>query len=199
MTGTKSREYRQLEQESSNQLMEHDSRRVLGRYEEAAYRALQAGQDRARMGQLCCEAGEYAEAAEDWLSATACFLLATAPKQAVGALGLLRRLEAEGKVPAERPDLRNALREREQQLNDLNRQVEQFLHGFEQPGKADERTLGSLLRQVRDLPGLPALHYAIYRQASELGQQALADKHRVWAGTFDSESVNGVAVRVPPA
>jgi hypothetical protein len=45
MTGTQSDEYRRLALESSNLLMEHDSRSVLGRYEEAADRVLvHAGQ-----------------------------------------------------------------------------------------------------------------------------------------------------------
>jgi hypothetical protein len=119
MTGTKSAEYRNLERESSSQLLEHDSRRVLGRYEEAADHALQAGTGRARMGRLRFEAGEFAEAAEDWLSAVGCFLLATARGQAASVLELLRGLEANGKIPVERSDLVAALRERERQLKDL--------------------------------------------------------------------------------
>src|SRR4051794_19241307 len=116
MTGTMAREYQNLERESSGQLMEHDSRWVLGRYEEAAYHALQAGRGRARMGQLCFESEESAEAVEDWLSAAACFLRATARKQAADIVDVLHRLEAEGKVPAGRPDLQAALRERDQGL-----------------------------------------------------------------------------------
>jgi hypothetical protein len=121
MTGTKSAEYRDLEHESSSQLVEYDSRRVLGRYEEAACHALQAGIGRARMGQLCFEAEEYAEAAEDWLSAVECFLLGAATQQAAGILELLCRLEAGGKIPVERSDLIATLRERERQWTDLNK------------------------------------------------------------------------------
>ena len=51
MIATHQEEYHALERESSNFLLEHDSRRILGRYEEAAYDALQAGRGRA------CECG----------------------------------------------------------------------------------------------------------------------------------------------
>jgi hypothetical protein len=197
MTETKAREYHDLELESSNELLEHDSRLLLGRYEEAAYHALQAGRCRARMGQLCFEAEEYAEATEDWLSAAACFLLATAREQAAGVLDVLHH-QVEGKIPAERPDLREAVRQRDQELKDLNQRVQQFLRSFGLGGYqvdvAEERTLGFLRQQVRDLPGLPLLHYAIFRQASDLGQRDLAAEHLVWAATFDPENANLVAL-----
>src|SRR5207249_8504357 len=45
-----------------------------------------------------------------------------------------------------------------------------------------------------DLPGFSSLHYAIYRQALELGQQELAARHLVWATTFDPENANLVAL-----
>jgi hypothetical protein len=48
-----------FERESSNFLLERDSRRALGRYEEAAYDALQAGRGRARMEQLCWTASGF--------------------------------------------------------------------------------------------------------------------------------------------
>jgi hypothetical protein len=194
MTGTKSAEYRDLEHESSSRLLEHDSRRVLGRYEEAAYHALQAGTGRDRMGRLCFQAGEFAEAAEDWLSAVACFLLATANQQAAGVLELLRRLEADGKIPAERSDLVGTLRGREREWKDLNERIQQFLRDFGRQGHqldvADQSTLRFLLRHVRDLPGLASLHYAIFRQATALGQEELADRHLAWAATFDPGNPN---------
>jgi hypothetical protein len=198
MTGTKSRDYHDLERESSNYLLEHDSKRTLGRYEDAAYDALRAGTARARMGQLGFEAGEHAEAVEDWLSAVECFLQATAKKQGAEVLKILHRLEAEGKVPAERPDLHATLQERDQGLTDLNQRVQQFLREIgvqgHQVDRADEGTLCFLLEQVRSLPGLAMLHYAIFRQASDLGQQELAAKHLVWAATFDPDNANLVAL-----
>ncbi|HKI33744.1 MAG TPA: hypothetical protein VKA46_17965, partial [Gemmataceae bacterium] len=91
MTGTQAAEYRELELQSSNLLLEADSRLVLSRYEEAAFHALQAGRSRARMGELNYKADEWAGAAEDWLSAAACFLRATAPQQAQTVLGVTAR------------------------------------------------------------------------------------------------------------
>ena len=41
-----------------------------------------------------------------------------------------------------------------------------------------------LLKQVRDLPGLPALHYAIAQAATHLGQAARASEHLDWAEKF---------------
>jgi tetratricopeptide (TPR) repeat protein len=191
MTGTKGREYRDLELETSNHLMRHDSRRGLGRYEEAAYHALQAGLGRVRMGQFCWDAEEYTQAVEDWLSAAGCFVLATACRQATESLNHLHRLEAEGKIPARRLDLHAALREHDQGLKDLMQRVQQFGrdvmvqgHRLEVP---DDRTLRFLQRSVRDLPGYSWLHYAIFRQAAGLGQQELADKHLAWAAAFDPE------------
>ena len=61
MTVTQTQQYRDLERESFNQMMAADSRRVLGRYEEAAYHLFQAGTARARMGQLCYESQADAE------------------------------------------------------------------------------------------------------------------------------------------
>jgi hypothetical protein len=198
MTGTKARDYENLERESSSQLMEHDSRRVLGRYEEAAYAALQAGRSRTRMGYLCLEAEEYGEATEDWLSAVACFLLATATKPAADVLDALHRLEAEGKIPAERADLHATMRERDRGLTDLNERMQQFLHNFGLQGYqvdvADQRTLRFLLEHVRDLPGFARLHYAIFRQASRLGPEQLADNHLRWAATFDPDNPNFTAL-----
>jgi hypothetical protein len=198
MISTQHDEYHVLERESSNCLLEHDSQRVLGRFEEAAYDALRAGRVRARMGQLRLAAGDYAEAVEDWLSAVACFLRATAKKEAFDLLELLRGLDADGKVPAERLDLRAALREREREFHNLSRSEQQFFRDIALQGRQidrpEERTLEFLLRQVRDLPGLAQLHYAIYRQASELGRQELAGQHLVWAAAFDSENGNLAAL-----
>src|SRR3954447_21271755 len=101
MTDLRTPEYRHLALESSNHLMEHDSRTVLGRYEEAAHHALQAGILRERMGQLSYEVQDYKRATADWLSAVACYLLATASEPAVAVLDALHRLEADGLFPTE--------------------------------------------------------------------------------------------------
>ena len=70
------------------------------------------------MGQLSYVAEEYPEAAEDWLSAVNCFLLANARKEAGDVLDRLHLMEAEGKIPAARSDLLAALRECEQGLKE---------------------------------------------------------------------------------
>jgi hypothetical protein len=190
MTGTTMQEYRHLELESSNHLMEHDSREVLGRYEEAAYNALQAGNERDRMGQLSFEAQEYSNAAADWLSATACYLLATAAPQAKRTLETLRRLEADGKIPANRPDMRAALEERDRGLQGLKQKLQQFDHHVTEaklgyPANApDDHRLQSLLSRVPDLPGCARLHAYISNEAWLLGMQDLAAKHRYWAEKF---------------
>jgi hypothetical protein len=198
MIAIKAQEYQDLEHESSSQLLEHDSRRVLGRLEEAAYHALQAGRNRTKMGQHCFEAQEYAEAAEDWLSAVECFLLATARKQAAVVFDLLIRLEVDGKIPVERPDLVAALRNSNQRLRDVEQGIQAFLrdfalHGY-QVDTPDERALRFLQEQVRHLPGFAILHYAIFRQAEGLGQRELGAKHLFWAATFDPENANLVAL-----
>jgi tetratricopeptide (TPR) repeat protein len=198
MTDTLAREYQDLERASSNELLESDSRRVLGRYAEAAYHALQAGRSRARMGLLRYQAREYAEAVEDWLSAADCFLQATSRAQATDVLEALHRAEMDGQVPAERPDLHAALRERDQGLVELNQRVLELWRDFRRNGHevdvADERTLRFLLQSVRELPGLPLLHFTIFRQASDLGQQHLAAEHLGWAATFDPDNANLVAL-----
>lgn len=198
MSATEQHQYRDLQRESSNFLMEHDSRRVLGRYAEAAYDALEAGRRRARMGQLCYAAGEYAEAFEDWLSAAECYLQGTGKKQAAEILSLLQRVEADSKMPATHLDLHAALREREHGLDELRQREQRFLRDLTLQGRqidrADERTLEFLLEQVRGLPGLALLHYMIYRQASDLGRQDLAERHLVWAATFDPDNASLIAL-----
>jgi hypothetical protein len=79
------------------------------------------------MGQLRFEAEEYAEAAEDWLSAASCFLLAASRKQAADILEVVHRMETAGKLPADRPDLHDALRKHEQELKKLDQAAQPFL------------------------------------------------------------------------
>lgn len=114
-------EYRELAVASSNEMLAHDSRRILGRYVEAAQHAYQAGISRMRMAQLSHTSGDSLQAANDWLAATACFHLANAPDKMQEALAHLRELESEGKLPSERADILNTIAEYNQQLVELEK------------------------------------------------------------------------------
>jgi hypothetical protein len=175
----------------------------VGWYEVAAYAALQAGIERERMGRMMIEAGEVVFAAEDWLSAAACFLLATAPARSSALLDEVRRLDAEGKVPTDRRDMHAALREHGQGLETLIERIARFRRELDERHTEvpDPQTLDYLLKQVRDLPGLADLHAAIHQQAAALGRQELADKHLAWAKAFDpaanAATGNGLAGNGP--
>jgi tetratricopeptide (TPR) repeat protein len=189
MTITTSDEYRQMELDSSNFLLEWDAKRALGQYEEAAVAASRAGGLRLRMGQARAEAGDVVEAVEDWLSSGQAYLQATDLKQASLVTDHVKTLEAQGILPSSRTDLRKALREREEGLRHLDAAVRGLTtafatHGFK-PDVPDRASLDFLLRQVSELPGLAMLHSTIARQAKGLGQRQLASKHLHWATVFD--------------
>jgi hypothetical protein len=191
MTATTTDDFARLELESSNLLLQSDADRACGRYEAAADHALQGGVLRSRMGEISSHRGDFAGAGEDWLSAAACFLLATASEQASTTLELAQRLETEGKWPPERADLRAALRERRDELEQLRGKEEEVHRALAAGGTVDvpsRATLDFLLRQVPYLPGHPRLHYAIFRQAEALGEQGLAERHLAWAATFDPQN-----------
>jgi len=198
MTGTQAAEYRELELQSSNLLLEADSRLVLSRYEEAAFHALQAGRSRARMGELNYKADEWAGAAEDWLSAAACFLRATAPQQAQTVLRLVQQLSSEGKIPAHREDVRVAQEERTQELDRLRARARDLQRELDaqgcRPDVAAPKAIPFLVGRVREFPGFWPLHYLLFRQASALGDRALARKHLRWEATFDPDNANFTAL-----
>ncbi len=119
MTAAETTEYQTLQRESSNHLLEHDSRLVLGRYEEAARHMLEAGLQRVRMGRIQFEARRFVEAAEDWLSAAECFLRANDATRAGDTIRELAGMRNEGVIPGDRADLIEALRDRERRLQKL--------------------------------------------------------------------------------
>ncbi|HET6879104.1 MAG TPA: hypothetical protein VFI31_03050 [Pirellulales bacterium] len=192
-----SERYRELERESSSLLLDHDSRLALGRYEEAAFHALQAGRQRASMGRILFDAGDRIAAAEDWLSATACFLLATAEEQARTLLGILQTLAEDGDLES-RPDLTAVLAQRNEETRQLVAKRTAFLQQLALPkhelDPANQEAFDFLLNQRRNLPGYAILHYIISREAMELGQNELADRHLVWAAAFDPENANLIAL-----
>ncbi len=191
-------DYRKLTLDSSNDLLEHDSRRVLGRFAEAACHALQAAEDRKNMGQFCYEPGRHTDAAEAWLSAANCFLLATARERATEIVKSVHKLEAEGKLPVERNDLYAALAECDERLDRLSQREDQCFRDLGREGyeseEADERSLRFLQQQLKELPGFAKLHYAIFRQALGLEQRDLAERHLDLAVTFDRDNANLVAL-----
>ncbi len=191
MSIIESPEYRQLALDSSNDMIEHDASRGLGRYAQAAMFIRQAGVGRARMGRIMFDAGQFARAAEDWLSAAACFYLASAPAQMNSGIELVRDLDRKGHIPPERRDLRAALKARRKELRTLEKKLTQFDNEFRtlmlaHNGTSTQETLDFLVRHVRDLPGLSKLHAAIAQQALQLGQPSLANQHLEWARKFDS-------------
>lgn len=188
MTALETPEYRKLALDSSNEMMDHDGDRGLGRYAKAARHIREAGFGRLRMGQIMFDAGEFVHAAEDWLSAAACFYLVPDLERMREAFGRVQALDRAGHIPAERRDIRAAIVEREGQFHELGQKLKRFLQHEERMVDARrpaQEALDSLLPQLRELPGLPKLHELIAHQAARLGQLPLASEHLDWAEKFD--------------
>jgi hypothetical protein len=191
MTGTTPTEYHTLALDSSNEMMAHDSRRVLGRYAEAAWHAFRAGDGRRRMGVLMRQANNFTRAAADWLSASACFCLATNPGLSRIGLMKVRELITAGHIPPERNDIHEAVREREDEITNLEERLARFLDEYRSryesaPGATPER-LEFLREHVREFPGFAPLHFAIYREAEALGEREAAVQHLRWAAEFGAD------------
>ncbi len=119
MTPTDTPEYRRLALASSNDMMRYDTRWALGEYADARGHVLDAAAARAEMGRIKADAGEFAHAAEDWLSAAECYFLGGEPARMAAAVGRVRELDRAGRIPDDRTDLRAALRERDTQFRGL--------------------------------------------------------------------------------
>ncbi|MDY3560845.1 hypothetical protein R5W23_002094 [Gemmata sp. JC673] len=191
-------EYRQLELDSSNDMMDADSRRALGRYVEAAWHHLQAGAARERMGQMMFDTGDRVRAAADWLSAAACFHLATNLQQMSEVLNRVHELVQQGSIPPERRDIRCALVERDEQQHALEHRMARFQHEYEEVRNNidGQEFLTWLLGQVRDLPGFMNLQLAVAHRAMRLGQFPLALQHLKWAERLAPGSTDLKALRV---
>lgn len=120
-------EYRQLGYDTSNDMIRYDTFRGLGEDARAIIHIRNAGAGRIRMGQMMFDDGNFARAAADWLSAAACFHLATDLQQMRDAFDRAKRLFEQGQIPPERRDLHAALREREEQLKALEQQHNQLV------------------------------------------------------------------------
>lgn len=182
MNATVSPEYRQLGYDTSNDMIRHDARRGDRKYAEAALHIRNAGLGRLQMGEMMFDAGEIVYAAEDWLSAAACFYLVPDLERMRDAFDRVRKLDQEGKIPLNRRDIHEAIKERAEQIKTLERKLAQFRDRDKHAN--DQEILNWLLAQVRELPGLPELHSAIARVATRLAQTARASEHIAWAEKF---------------
>ncbi|QJW96200.1 tetratricopeptide repeat protein [Frigoriglobus tundricola] len=188
MNAATNAEYRKLALDSSNDMIDHDADRGLGRYPKAAWHMLQAGITRVRMGQMMFDAQEFVWAAEDWLSASACFYLATDLDRMRATFDRVRKLDQEGKIPPERRDIHAAIKEREEQIKTLYQRLTDFhaeyAHLFGQAQAASHERLKFVRKHVREFPGFAPLHFTIYQQARDLGEAPLAAEHLRWAAEF---------------
>lgn len=145
-------EYEKLSIESSNEMMDYDGDRGLGRYASAAIHLQRAGFARVRMGTIRFEQGLHAAVA-DWLSAAECFFLAAQPERMKGCLEQIR--EFAGRIPADRKDILGAIREREDQFLELQRRVTKDLpnpkrdDSWKQYKDAKPRQLGNLHERMK--------------------------------------------------
>jgi tetratricopeptide (TPR) repeat protein len=180
-------------------MIDHDADRTLGRYPKAAAHIRDAGFGRLRMGELMFADGNFAQAAADWLSAAACFYLATDLERMREAFDRVQKLDQEGKIPPERRDIHAALKEREEQIKVIEQRLAEFELEYSRvvSGVRTANDTGDfLLGRVRELPGLPKLHALIAIQANRLGQLPLAIEHLEWAEKFDPGNPNLGALRV---
>lgn len=199
MTRTDTSEYRDLALQSSNEMMEHDSRRVLGRYPQAALHIRNAGLGRLRMGQIMSDAGDFPQAAADWLCAGECFYLVPDLERMRACVERVQKLNQEGKIPPDRRDIHDALKERGEQIKALEQKIRQFLQDCTHmavPDRTAQEALDFLQRQVREFPGLPNLHNLIAFHALRLKQLPLATQHLDWAEKFDPGNREAVYLRV---
>jgi tetratricopeptide (TPR) repeat protein len=192
------KEYDDLTLKSSNLMLQGDSRKALGRYEETAQCYRQAGELRRSMGEAKYQCEDFELAAEDWLSAAACFVEATDAESARDLVLKVRELKAAHQLPAERQDLLTALQVREQEIAQLAKNILQFLNTFDVRGNSKVQTtedpLAMLLVYRQTLPGFWRLHWAIFHQASVKSNGDLAFYHVLWASLFDPANVNIAAV-----
>lgn len=199
MNATVSPEYLKLERDSSNDIIRHDARRGDRKYPEAAVHARNAGLARLGMGEIMFDAGDFPQAAADWLSASACFYLASDVERMREALDRARHLDREGKIPPERRDIHEAMKEREEQLRELERKMKALWLDYRRmvgsTGAAILEALDFLRKQVRELPGYPHLHVRIADQAMKLGQRQLAVEAMDWARKFDPSSPHLAALQ----
>jgi hypothetical protein len=200
MNDARTPEYRKLELDTSNEMIEYDSRWGLGRYAQAALHIREAGFGRLRMGQIMFDAGEFVHAAEDWLSAGECFYLGSDLERMRDCFERVRQLDHEGRIPAECRHIHAALKERKKQLRTLEAKLTRFRQDYgsalDPAGVRSQEVLDALLRQLRDLPGYPWLHWAISLQAASLGKDEIASQHSRWGWQFGPRIASNMVARL---
>lgn len=193
-------DYRQLGLDSSNLMMEWSGQRAQGRYEIAAQAMLEAGAIRQAMAMQAVANEQFDRAAENWLTTAGCFLESSLPDQAEPSILAVQDLEKRGRISEGRLDLLHALRNRENELVELRDKIACFAAdtagGVPTDRAAAQQHLDWLLKRVRDLPGLPALHRRIEAVALALGDDALAARHAQWAETFRKQAESLAYYRV---
>lgn len=200
MTATETPEYGKLRIDSSNDMIRYDARWGDREYEQAAWHIRQAGFARQRMGQIAYDDGRFDRAAADWLSAAACFYLVPDLSRMRECVDLVRSLNRDGRISAERKDIYAALEEREEQVRELEKRFATFWEGYQklsdphQP--AGRQSLDYLLDQIRSFPGFDFLHAAISSLALQRGDRSLAEKSLEWARRFNPASPHLAALSV---
>jgi hypothetical protein len=149
------------------------------------------------MGAILRDAGDWEGAAEDFLSAADCYLQAAHGDKARTTLEQARQMSSGKGIEASRPDLGQILKEREEELQNVQQKEQSILDSFSargfRPAVPDEEALRYLLQAVRELPGLAPLHWVIFLQANGLGKDGLAREHLRWAANFDPANPDYVA------
>lgn len=181
-------EYKRLNLDSSNEMMEYDGDRGLGRYEKAARHIREAGFGREQMARLALAASDYRWASANSTCAADCFRQATDPARMRASLGRAQDLERQGKIPPQHRHIVRAIREREGELADLEQRLAAFDAEYTERALGDDRaTLDWLIERVRDLPGLPRLHERVALHAGRVGDHDLARRHLDWAAVFAAD------------
>jgi hypothetical protein len=136
------------------------------------------------MGIIKAKEQDYDLAAEDWLVAAHCFILASRPQLAHRLLGWVEQVRNEGKLSQNRKDLFTALSKRADECRSLEKRVAEFTRFGRQlrdQASDSQEILDALLGWRRELPGHSQLYALIILQALLIGDLALAESTLRWA------------------
>jgi len=192
--------YRELELDSSNELMEFDADRGMGRDVRAALHARNAGLARARMAEIQGERSNFVASTEDFLSAAECFYSATDPMRMRLSVERARARIDLGDIQDSRRDLLEAVEIREGQLALLCDALNAFWRSYTTlvgaTRESSDEALAYLIEHVSNFPGSPHLHAEISWQAARLCRRELALQSLEVAFQFDPSSPELAALKV---